>query len=108
MGLRINNNRASITALKNLRISDRRQAGSLERLSTGLRINRAQDDPSGLVVSERLRAQISSLKQAQQNANHASNLLLTAENAVGQIQELGIAIRESIVFALNSGGNTPE
>ena len=61
MGLRINNTVNALTALSNLRRNDRAQQTSLERLSTGLRINRASDDPSGLVISEKLRAQITSL-----------------------------------------------
>ena len=52
MGLRINTNVAALEALRNLSSTDRAQRRSLERLSTGLRINRASDDPSGLVISE--------------------------------------------------------
>ena len=64
MGLRINTNNAALNALRNLGNADRAQQRSLQRLSTGLRINSASDDPSGLVISEQLRAQIASLKQA--------------------------------------------
>ena len=71
MGLRINTNIQSLTALNSLRVTDKNLGRSLERLSTGLRINRASDDPSGLVISEQLRAQISSLKKATENANNA-------------------------------------
>ncbi|MDQ7779346.1 MAG: flagellin, partial [Planctomycetota bacterium] len=67
MGLRINTNIPSIRAIRNLRINDLKQQVSLERLSTGLRINRASDDPSGLVISELLRSQIRGLKQAAEN-----------------------------------------
>ncbi len=108
MGLRINNNIASIMALRNLRIADRNQLKSMERLSTGLRINRAADDPSGLVVSEQLRAQLASLEQATTNATFASNLIGTAEAALNNVNALLVQIRESAIFALNTGGTSAE
>ncbi|MBI4616670.1 MAG: flagellin, partial [Planctomycetes bacterium] len=77
MGLRINNNVNALTALTNLRRTDGLLSRSLERLSTGLRINRASDDPAGLVISEQFRAQIGSLKQAVENTQFDSNLIGT-------------------------------
>jgi flagellin len=106
MGLRINTNVGALEALRNLGVSDRAQRKSLERLSTGLRINRASDDPSGLVISEQLRAQVRSLHQAIENSQNASNLLGTAEGALNEVSSLLNQIRESVVFALNS--NAPE
>ncbi|MBI4568067.1 MAG: hypothetical protein HY719_06680 [Planctomycetes bacterium] len=103
MGLRINNNLSAFEALRNLRITDQKQSQSLERLSTGLRINRASDDPSGLVVSEQLRAQTASLRQATRNAQSDINMINTAEGALQEVNSLLIDIRESIVFALNTG-----
>jgi flagellin len=108
MGLRINHNISSIMALRNLRINDRMQQRSLERLSTGQRINRASDDPSGLVISEQLRAQIRGLSQAVENSQHASNLIGTAEAALNEVQSLLIGIRDSVIFSINSGGNSNE
>ncbi len=108
MGLRINTNISGIRALRNLHVNDRNQQKSLERLSTGLRINRASDDPSGLVISERLRAQISSQKQAVENTQNDSNMIAVADEAMGQISNLLADIKDSVVFALNTGGNTPE
>ncbi len=64
MGLRINSNISSIIALRNLNATDARQAKSLERLSTGLRIVHPQDDPTGMAISESLRAQTRALHQA--------------------------------------------
>ncbi len=107
MGLRINTNVSSIGALRNLHRADEAQKGSLERLSTGLRINRASDDPSGLVISEQLRAQIRGMKQAVENSQNASNLMGTAEAALDEVNSLLIDIRESVVFAMNTGGNDP-
>lgn len=108
MGLRINTNITAIRALRNLRINDRNQARSLERLSTGLRIVRASDDPSGLVISEQLRTQISSLNQAVDNSQAAANLIATADAALGEINDLLIQIRDSVTFALNTGPASPE
>ena len=68
MGLRINTNVPALTALRNIKITENRQAKSLERLSTGLRINRASDDPSGLAQAVDMRAQIASLNQAVENS----------------------------------------
>lgn len=108
MALRVNHNVAAIGALRNLRQTDTTQQRSLERLSTGLRINRASDDPSGLVISEQLRRQIVSMKQALENSQNASNLISTAEAALNETHSLLVQIRESVVFALNTGGNSPE
>ena len=108
MGLRVNTNASAVTALRNLRLSDAAQSKSLERLSTGLRINRASDDPSGLVISEQLRAQVKSLGQALENTQNASNLIGTAEAALAEVSKLLIDIRESALFALNTGGTSQE
>ena len=62
MGLRINHNVNAVNALRNLRNADRLQSTSLERLSSGLRINRASDDPAGLVISEQFRSQIAGIE----------------------------------------------
>jgi flagellin len=105
MALRINTNAAALEALRNLGVTDRAQRKSLERLSTGLRINRAGDDPSGLVISEQLRAQVRSLHQAIQNSQTDSNLLGTTEAALGEVSSLLNQIRSSVVFALNSNAN---
>ncbi|MGH2628828.1 MAG: flagellin, partial [Anaerolineales bacterium] len=106
MALRINTNVGALEALRNLSASDRMQRRSLERLATGLRINRASDDPSGLVISEQLRAQVLSLRQAIENSQNAANMLGTAEAALTEVSSLLTQIRESVVFALNS--NSPE
>ncbi len=108
MGLRINTNIPSVRALRNTGVSDQMLQRSLERLSTGLRINRAADDPAGLVISEQLRAQISSLEQATENAQNASNLLNTAEAALNEVNALLIQLRESAIYALNTGGASNE
>ena len=104
MALKINNNVSSMLALRQLNETDRKQTSTLERLSTGLRINRASDDPSGLVISEQLRAQVESLKKASENAENASNLINTGEAALNEVSSLLIQMRQSAVFSLNTGG----
>lgn len=103
MGLRINTNTTAVTALRNLRLNDSRLSKSLERLSTGSRINRAADDPSGLVISEQLRAQIEALQQATRNSQDASNLLSVADSALQEVADLVVEIQQSILFAMNTG-----
>jgi len=108
MGLRINTNVSAVMALRNLHRTDKAQTKSLERLSTGLRINRASDDPSGLVISEILRSQIGSLNQAIENTKFASNLIGTADAALTEVSSLLTSIRGSAIFALNTGGTSPD
>lgn len=108
MGLRINTNLPSLAALRQLNRTDERLSQSLRRLSTGLRINSAADDPFGLAIAERLRSQIDGLRQASQNASSASNLIATAEAALNEVSALLVDIREAAVFALNTGGASIE
>ncbi len=108
MGLRINSNLPSMMALRRLQGSNDQLTRSMERLSTGLRINSASDDPSGLVISEQLRAQIRSLEQAADNASNASNLLQTGEAALNEISTLLVSMREAAIYALNTGGASAE
>lgn len=108
MGLRINTNVSALTALRNLQVNDSKQARSLERLATGLRINRGADDPSGLVISEQLRAQITSLNQAVQNSQNAQNMVTTADAAISEVSTLLNEIKSSVVFAQNTSGASLE
>lgn len=108
MGLRINTNLPATRAVRLLQGSDKMLSRSLERLSTGLRINRASDDPSGLVISEQLRAQINSLEQASENAQNAANLLNTTEAALNEVNSILVQLRESAIYALNTGGASIE
>ena len=104
MGLRLHTNVSAVTSLRHLNISDRLQKSSLKRLSSGDAIAEDSNDPSGLVISEKLRAQIGSLQQARENSEHASHLISTADEALGEICDLLTTIRGSLVFALNTGG----
>jgi flagellin len=101
---RINNNITALNATRNLNRSSSGLAKSLEKLSSGLRINRAADDASGLSISERLRSQIRGLNRAVSNAQDAINLVNTAEGALDETTSILQRIRELAVQAANSGG----
>ena len=100
MGLRINTNISSVRALRTLRANDRNQARSLERLSTGLRINRGSDDPSGLDGSVQLRSQVRALEQATTNSQNAMNLISVADAALGEVSTS--AARDTILQPASS------
>ncbi|HNT37097.1 MAG TPA: flagellin, partial [bacterium] len=101
---RINNNIAAINATSNLNRTTFDLEKSLERLSSGLRINRASDDASGLTISEKLRSQIRGLNQALKNAEDAVSLVNTAEGALDETTSILQRIRELAVKAANTGG----
>lgn len=94
MGLRINTNTASLNAQRNLSGTKFALDRSLERLSSGLRINRAGDDAAGLAISENLKAQIRGLKQASRNASDGVSLIQVAEGALNEISSILIRLRE--------------
>ncbi len=85
MALVINNNIPSLNAQRNLGKTTTALAKSLERLSSGLRINRAGDDAAGLAISEKLRSQVRGLNQAIRNANDGVSLIQTAEGAGSRV-----------------------
>jgi flagellin len=99
MGLRINTNVASINAQRNLRGSRLSLNKSLEKLSSGFRINRAGDDAAGLAISENLKAQIRGLKQASRNANDGISLVQVAEGGLNEVSAILIRLRELAVQA---------
>ncbi|MDN5793685.1 MAG: flagellin FliC [Brevibacterium aurantiacum] len=84
MGLQINTNVAALNAYRNLTGTQGSMQTSLERLSSGLRINRAADDAAGLAISEKLRSQVNGLNQAQANAQDGVSLIQTAEGAMNE------------------------
>ncbi len=99
MGLRINTNVASLNAQRNLRGTRLGMQQSLERLSSGQRINRAGDDAAGLAISENLKAQIRGLGQAERNAEDGISLVQIAEGALGEVSNILIRLRELAVQA---------
>jgi len=102
MALTVNTNIASLTAQRNLTGSQSDLATSLERLSSGLRINSAKDDAAGLAISARFEAQIRGLDQGVRNANDAISLSQTAEGALGEVTNNLQRIRELAVQSANA------
>jgi flagellin len=99
MGLRINTNVASLNAQRNLMGTKWGLDKSLEKLSSGYRINRAGDDAAGLAISENLRAQIRGLKQASRNAQDGVSLVQVAEGGLNEVSSIMIRLRELAVQA---------
>ena len=99
--MRINHNILSLTAQRNLNTNQGQLDTAVNRLSSGLRINSAWEDPAGLAISERFRAQITGLQEAERNANYDINLLQTAEGALSVIDEKLVRLRSLAVQAAN-------
>ncbi|MFI5840620.1 flagellin [Catenuloplanes sp. NPDC051500] len=105
MGLRINQNIAAQNAYRNLSVTDGQMAKSLEKLSSGFRINRAADDAAGLSISEGLRAQTGGLKVAVRNAQDGISVVQTAEGALTEVHSILQRMRDLSVQASSSGSN---
>ena len=105
---RINTNVSAMVARTNLERTNTDLATRLQRLSTGLKINRGADDPAGLIVSERLRGEISSIGQAVDNIERASNVIATTESALQEINDLLISIKALAVESANTGAFSKE
>jgi flagellin len=108
MGLRINNNIAAMNAYRNLSVTDGQMSKSLEKLSSGFRINRAADDAAGLSISEGLRSQVGGLKVAVRNAQDGISLVQTAEGALTEVHALLQRARDLAVQAANTGTTSTE
>lgn len=105
---RINTNVSSLIAQKTLGRSNGQLQTSLNRLSTGLRINAGKDDPAGLIASENLRRDITAANKAITNSERAGQLIATADSALGQVSGLLNDIRGLVVEAANSGALSDE
>lgn len=105
MPLRVNNNIAAINSRRQLAVNNRDQSTRLERLSSGLRINRASDDAAGLAVREGMRAEIAGLKMNVLNAEQGSNLLQVAEGSLNEISAMLIRMRELAIQSASSTVN---
>jgi flagellin len=103
MGLRINQNIAAMNAYRNLTVTDGQMAKSLEKLSSGFRINRAADDAAGLSISEGLRAQVGGTKVAIRNAQDGISVVQTAEGALSEVHSILQRMRDLSVQAANAG-----
>ncbi|MBN2341413.1 MAG: flagellin FliC [Deltaproteobacteria bacterium] len=101
MGLVINTNTQAINAQRNLTRTSSSLSTSMARLSSGLRITSAKDDAAGLAISEKMKAQIRGLSQAERNANDGISLVQTAEGAMDEISGMLIRMRELAVQSAN-------
>jgi len=99
MGLRINTNIQALAAQRHLATNGEMQHASLDKLSSGSRINKAGDDAAGLAISEKLKANIRSLKQASRNANDGVSLIQVAEGAMNEVSNILIRMRELSIQA---------
>ena len=94
MGLRIQNNLDAFNTHRQLQISSNAASSSMEKLSSGYRINRAADDAAGLAISEQMRGQIGGLDQAQRNAQDGVSLVQTAEGALDEVHSMLQRVRD--------------
>jgi flagellin len=105
MGLRIGTNVEATNSYRNLTNTSNQLSKSLEKLSSGMRINRASDDAAGLSISENLRSQVNGFKVASQNAQDGISLLQTAEGALNETTNILQRVRDLAVQAANVGAN---
>ena len=105
MALSINHNLAAMNAHRNLINTNNELNKSMQRLSSGFRINQGSDDPAGLVISEQFRAQIAGLNRAIGNSEGSISMVQTAEGAISEINNLLISMRELAIHAANEGFN---
>ncbi|AKU26386.1 flagellin [Geobacillus stearothermophilus] len=99
--MRINHNIQALNAYRNLAANQSSISKNLERLSSGLRINRAADDAAGLAISEKMRSQIRGLQMAERNALDAISMIQTAEGALNEVHSILQRMRELAVQAAN-------
>ena len=105
MSLRINHNLAALNAHRNLVNTTNELSKSMQKLSSGYRINRGSDDPAGLVISEQFRAQIAGLNRAIDNSEGSISMVQTAEGALAEINTLLVSMRDLSIHAANEGFN---
>jgi len=101
--MRINTNLMALNAQNKLRVNQSNVEKSIQKLSSGMRINSAADDAAGLAISEKMRAQIRGLNQAQDNAQDGISLIQTAEGALQQTTDILQRMRELVIKAQNTG-----
>ncbi|WP_096226155.1 flagellin [Geobacillus sp. FJAT-46040] len=106
--MRINHNIAALNTYRQLTIGQSAAAKNMEKLSSGLRINRAGDDAAGLAISEKMRGQIRGLEQASRNAQDGISLLQTAEGALNEVHSILQRMRELAVQAANDTNTTTD
>jgi len=105
---RINTNIAALVAQKNLGRANEDLQVRLQRLATGLRINRGADDPAGIIAADRIRAELRGVEQGVKNSERASNVIATTEAALAEVSDLLSSVKALVVEAANSGAFSPE
>ncbi|MEE8396934.1 MAG: flagellin [bacterium] len=105
MTLRINNNIPALNSLRHMAETNQRLARSLERLSSGFKINKGADSPAGLLISEQMRAQLAGLNQAIANSELDNAMIQTTEGALGEVNNLLIRMRQLSLQAANEGAS---
>ena len=105
MSMRINHNVSALNSHRNLVNNNKEMSRTLEKLSSGLKINRAADSPASLVISEQMRAQIAGLGQAIDNSEMAVSLVQTMEANLSEVNNLLVSIRQLAIHASNEGVN---
>src|SRR5438045_2075225 len=103
--MRVNQNITAFNAYRNLSASNASMSKTLEKLSSGTRINRAGDDAAGLVISQGLRAQVGGLRQAARNAQDGISVVQTAEGSLNEVHNMLGRMRDLAVQSSNSGSN---
>jgi len=104
--MRINSNAETLNNLRTIQESRDKMKSSMEKLSSGLKINRASDDPSGLMISEKIRSQIATIEQKLENIDQADNKLTATEGNLETLQNSLQDIRKIALAAANEGGNS--
>jgi len=104
----INTNLVSLNAQRNLSLSQSSLATSMQRLSSGLRVNSAKDDAAGLAIAERMNSQVRGMTVAMRNANDAISLSQTAEGALGRVGDIFQRMRELAVQSANGTNSTDD
>ncbi len=102
MAQTINTNVSSLNAQRNLSMSQNSLATSMQRLSSGLRVNSAKDDAAGLAIADRMQAQVRGMNVAMRNANDGISLSQTAEGAIGKVSDMLQRMRELAVQSANA------
>lgn len=106
--MRINNNLMAMNTHRQLGVNTNAGAKSMEKLSSGLRINRAADDAAGLSISEKMRSQIRGLKQATRNAQDGISFIQTAEGALNEVSDMLVRLKELSVQVTNGTYSTDD
>ena len=106
MAMVVKNNMNAVSTLNTLNKNSAALTNSLQKVSSGMKINGAKDDASGYAISERMRVQIRSLDQANQNAQNGNSMLKTAEGAVSSTIEILKSLKEKAINAANDTNNT--